>query len=142
MYRHGRWRVFLLSTLVIILSFSGLSSAQRNRKFERVIIETPQPYDKAITVILGQGGRVTRQFKYINALAAEVPVDSLSSIRSLLASSTITKDADIPFPQSVNPGRNRNLGGNTMKSVTTAKSRSVTPAAPGTSIPITTTSLN
>jgi len=59
--------------------------------------------------IESRGGRVTYQFKYVDAIAAEVPRNVLASMRDTIGVGNITKDEIIPLPSSVDTLRGRNL---------------------------------
>src|SRR6185436_12440651 len=41
-----------------------------------------KPYDKTISAIQASGGRVTHQFKYVDALSAQVPLAALPQVRA------------------------------------------------------------
>src|SRR5580765_3659205 len=88
-----------LLTIFLTLSFFGsLVYAQGSRKYEHVLIEVPQPYDRIISAINSQGGRVTHQFTYVDGIAADIPVDALDAIRTLVGPASMSKDVNVPAP--------------------------------------------
>ena len=74
---------------------------------EKVLIQVPKPYTQTVAGILSLGGKVTRQFQNIDAIAAEVPEGSMQALRSLVGSGAISKDEPIPMPRSVLPLRKK-----------------------------------
>ncbi|MBI2928444.1 MAG: S8 family serine peptidase [Verrucomicrobia bacterium] len=65
---------------------------------EKVLIRSPKPYDKIVNEVQKQGGTVTHQFKYINAIAADVPDATLKTIRAQLPAGAVTKDVEVNAP--------------------------------------------
>ena len=55
------------------------------------------------------GGKVTQQYKYVDAIAAEIPRSALISMRSGLAAGSISKDLIVPAPRSVDTTAARGL---------------------------------
>jgi hypothetical protein len=94
-------RIFLSCLLPI-----GLCAAPA-RRVEKVLIKTPKPYTGLVNTIAAGGGKVTRQYKYIDAVAAEIPVGALGSISGMLAPGALRKDLVIPAPQAVDTLRGR-----------------------------------
>ena len=114
----------LLIVFVALSLFGSQLYAQNGRKFEHVLIEVPQPYDRIISAINSQGGRVTHQFTYVDGIAADVPVDALDAIRSLVGPTSMSKDVDVPAPGSVGSNGTRSINGSQVGPVVTAKSKS------------------
>jgi hypothetical protein len=74
---------------VVLLAVSGFGQSSG---LESVIIRAAKPYDKVVAAITVRGGRVTHQFKYVDALAAEVPASALPQIRASNGVISIGKD--------------------------------------------------
>ena len=65
---------------------------------ERIIIRTAKPYSKAIAAIQAHGGTVTRQYKYVDAIAATIPQAGMAAIRATAGILSLTKDVEIRVP--------------------------------------------
>ena len=114
-----------LITVFFTLSFIGsLAYAQGGRNFEHVLIEVPQPYDRIISAINSQGGRVTHQFTYVDGIAADVPVEALDAIRTLVGPASMSKDVNVPAPGSIGSNGSRSINGSQIGPVITARSKS------------------
>jgi len=81
-----------------ILCFSGLLYAQTSQKTQSVLIETGKPYTKVVADIQALGGTVKQQYKYVDAVAAEVPINAMGTLRTLVGSNPVIKDLAIPAP--------------------------------------------
>jgi subtilisin family serine protease len=76
---------------------------------EKVLIRARKPYTGLINAIQARGGRVTRQYRYLDAIAAEVPRSALDAISALADDGLVTKDLVIPNPAPLDTLRGRNL---------------------------------
>ncbi|PWT88118.1 MAG: hypothetical protein C5B55_13640 [Blastocatellia bacterium] len=76
---------------------------------EAVLIRANKPYNTLVSRIDSLGGRVTHQYNYVNAVAAEVPRDALPMLRDIVGAAAITKDLEIKLPDNVDTQRGRNL---------------------------------
>ena len=65
---------------------------------ERVIIKTPKPYQQLVQRIEQSGGLMTYQFKYVDAIAADVPDAFLRSLRAGLPEGAVRKDLIVDLP--------------------------------------------
>ena len=74
--------MFRLRNLFPIGLLFSLSVYGQSSGLEDVMIRAAKPYDKAIAAIQAAGGRVTRQFKYVDALSAQVPLAAMSRVRA------------------------------------------------------------
>jgi serine protease AprX len=83
----------LISIICLALLAPAFPSAQDPG--EKVLIRIQKPYASTVAAIEAQGGKVTHQFKYIDAIAAEVPRAALPAIRALVGASAISKDEEI-----------------------------------------------
>jgi subtilisin family serine protease len=103
-------RAFFFLTLILVLALAVTATlAQTGDPGERVLIRTAKPYDALVASIQSLGGRVTYQYKYVDAIAAEVPRKVLASLREKIGVGNITKDEIIPLPISVDTLGGRNL---------------------------------
>jgi subtilisin family serine protease len=99
-----------LLTLTLVLALAVTATlAQTGDPGEKVLIRSAKPYDSLVADIQSRGGRVTYQYKYVDAIAAEVPRTVLASMRDKIGVGNITKDEIIPLPASVDTLRGRNL---------------------------------
>jgi hypothetical protein len=114
----------LLIVLLTLSFFGSLAHAQGGRRYEHVLIETPKPYDRIISAINSQGGRVTHQFTYVDGIAADIPVDALDAIRTLVGPASMSKDVNVPAPGSLGSNGSRGINGSQVGPVVTAKSKS------------------
>src|SRR6185369_10101570 len=114
-----------LLTFFLTMSFFGsLAHAQGSRRYEHVLIEVAKPYDRIVSAITSQGGRVTHQFTYVDGIAADVPVDALDAIRTLIGPASMSKDVNVPAPRSIGSNGSRSVNGSQIGPVVTAKSKS------------------
>src|SRR5712671_1250066 len=114
-----------LAVLCAIFCLSEIASAQGARRYERVLIETPKPYDNIVAAITSRGGRVTQEFTYVDGIAAEIPLDSLDAVRTLIGPAAMSKDVKIPAPGSIEANGARSIHGKQIGPVVTAKSVNV-----------------
>jgi subtilisin family serine protease len=113
------WSVFLA-----IFLMGNFAQAQSIRKYERVLIEVPKPYDRFISAINSQGGRVTHQFTYVDGIAADIPIDALDTIRTLVGPASLSKDVSVPAPRGVDSNGTRSINGKRIGPVVTSESKS------------------
>ncbi len=74
---------------------------------EKVLIRAAKPYDQLVSKIEAAGGKVTYRYKYVDALAAEVPRASLAAVRSIAGPSAVTKDEEIAAPVPIETARGK-----------------------------------
>jgi subtilisin family serine protease len=104
-----RKRLLFLSVLVAVLA--SLPAAAEVAPVEKVLIRTEKPYGQLVSTIEAMGGRVTYQYKYVDAIAAEIPQESLRVIRTMVGPTAISKDLLIPAPTSVDTARGKESPG-------------------------------
>ena len=127
---HAQPSNLLLLTLVLVLALAVTAArAQSGDPGEKVLIRSAKPYDTLVADIQSRGGRVTYQYKYVDAIAAEVPRNVLASMRDKIGVGNITKDEIIPLPSSVDTLRGRNLTPGSAANEITADSFSALGAA-------------
>ena len=95
---------FVVLLTVTLMSLPGPAQADPT---EKVLIRTTRPYTELVSAIEVLGGKVTYQYKYVDAIAAEIPRDSLRVIRSMVGPNAITKDLFVPAPTNVDTLRGR-----------------------------------
>jgi subtilisin family serine protease len=100
-----RKRLVFLGLLVAILA--SLPAVAQAEPSERVLIRAPKPYGRLVAGIEALGGTVTYQYKYVDAIAAEVPRGALPALNRLVKPSAVTKDLIVPAPVSVDTLRGR-----------------------------------
>lgn len=103
----GRMR---LSAFLAALPFALALAAPPARAAEgreRLLIRTPKPYGPLAARIQQLGGHVDHEFRYVDAVAAEVPREALPALIEMLGDSAVTKDLVIakPAPVDVSAGR-------------------------------------
>ena len=119
MLLEGDFKVFKIKTVrnaVILAMFLiqtvpglGLRSLQAESKRERVLIRTGASKDAVRMSIETLGGEITHEFKHLDLIAAEIPAAALSSLRALVGNDSISKDAPIPYPDTVFPFPGRGM---------------------------------
>jgi subtilisin family serine protease len=101
-------QTFIFLTLMVVLPLA-VTRAQSGDPGEKVLIRTAKPYDALVSNIQSLGGRVTYQYKYVDAIAGEVPRGVLPSLVDKIGVGAITKDEIIPLPTSLETLQGRNL---------------------------------
>ena len=91
--------IILLLTLAVAALTPGTAWADHT---ERVLIRAAKPYSRLKAQIEGLGGRVTHEYKYVDAVAAEVPAGELAALAGMVGDSAISKDVLIANPAPVN----------------------------------------
>jgi len=123
-------RRILVSLILLLLGLGATAVlAQTGDPGEKVLIRTARPYDALVTSIASLGGRVTYQYKYVEAIAAEVPRSALSTLRNRIGVGNVTKDEIVSAPGSVDTLRGRNLTPGNGANEVTADSYGVLSAA-------------
>ena len=96
--------LFVVLLTVTLMSLPGLAQADPT---EKVLIRTTKPYTELVSAIEVLGGKVTYQYKHVDAIAAEISRDALRIIRGMVGPNAITKDLFVPAPTSVDTLRGR-----------------------------------
>ena len=96
---------------VAIISIIGLAALRvpAQSPNSKVLIRTAKPYDPIVNRISSLGGRVLYQYKYVDAIAAELPVDAVMALRDVVGTAAIAKDEEIALPARVDMFRGRNV---------------------------------
>lgn len=68
---------------------------------EKVLIRASKPYDALVAAIQRNGGTVSYQYKYVDAIAAEIPSGALPAISAMLPAGAVTKDLIVNAPKPV-----------------------------------------
>ncbi len=102
-----RIRMFAVVSALAASVLAPTVVAQSPDPREKVLIRAAKPYDGLVARIEAAGGRVTHQFKYVDAVAAEVPASALARVRAVLGAAAVTKDEEIPAPASVDTLRGK-----------------------------------
>ena len=86
-------RAFWFLTLVLILGLTATGApTQAGDPGEKVLIRAAKPYGTLVARIESLGGRVTYQYKYVDAIAAEVPRNALTSLRNMVGTAAIRSE--------------------------------------------------
>jgi subtilisin family serine protease len=94
-----RRRSFTVVLVGIVLTLSVPLPAQVAGSTEKVLIRASKPYTSLVARIQSLGGRVTYQYKYVDAIAAELPLTGLPALRDLIGTAAMTKDLEIRLPE-------------------------------------------
>src|SRR6185436_7690358 len=97
---------------------------------EHILIETNGAGDRIGKAIRAQGGKVTAEFRYADALAADIPADALESIRNLVSPGSISKDVRVPGPRNITADGIRNARESHAGPVVTNRAKSGRPIVP------------
>ncbi len=95
----GRLSVRFLSRLSVLIAL--LTTSLLFGQLESVLIRTSKPYTNLLNAIRARGGTVTYQYKYVNAIAAEIPQAELGAITAMVAPGALSKDLIVPAPSPV-----------------------------------------
>jgi serine protease AprX len=79
---------------------AALALAAAPVKAAKVIIRSAKPYDALVQKIRSVGGVVSYQYRYIQAIAADIPDSALSAIQQQLPPGSVLKDQIVNLPQS------------------------------------------
>jgi hypothetical protein len=66
---------------------------------ERVLIRAQKPYTDARNSVTSVGGRVVHEFKYVDAIAAEVPRSAVPALQALVGAAAVAKDLELSAPR-------------------------------------------
>lgn len=100
-----RYHVVALSVVLVAVGLA-VPRAQTGQG-GRVLIRAPKPYASLVQAIASHGGRVTHQYRYWDAIAAELPPAAVAAVSKLVGADAITKDHVVPAPASVDTLRGR-----------------------------------
>jgi len=89
--------------IVLLVLFASVALRQTPPAREAVLIRTPKPYAHMVAEIQRLGGSVTRQFKYVDAIAAEIPTASMPQLGRVIVPGAIEPDTLIPTPKVSQP---------------------------------------
>ena len=126
----------LFCFLPLLTFLVGIAGAQTDMS-ERVIIRTAKPYYKLVAAIQARGGVVTNEYRYVDAIAATIPVESLSAIGSMPGVASIANDIEIRVPTSVDvtslrplgPAASAEVAADSVQTLTATEIAGTTPAA-------------
>jgi subtilisin family serine protease len=86
-----------MALAAIALAHSSMS-AQTDGSSERLIVRAAKPYGGLEGRVQGLGGKVTARYKYVDALAIEIPSSRLADLREIAGADALVKDAIVPAP--------------------------------------------
>jgi hypothetical protein len=77
---------------IVALAGLALGVATTPAFAERVIIKCPGSCDAVVQAVEASGGTVTHRYKYIKAVAADVPSNNLNAVRKVAGEAAVRKD--------------------------------------------------
>lgn len=86
--------------LLLVLAVTCILGTAFAADRQSVLIRASKPYDQLVKSIEKMGGTVTMQYKYVNGIAADVPVASLPALEKLVGAENLAKDEIISIPES------------------------------------------
>ena len=95
---------------LLIACLFAASALGQTSGMERVLIRTSKPYTKVVANVQSQGGKVTYQYKYVNAIAAEIPQSKISGLLAAGGIASVSKDLIVESPSGVDVNRGRPMG--------------------------------
>src|SRR5215471_9967936 len=118
----------LLIVCLLALEFSPRTTkGQGNPEYEHILIEVNGARDRIRNAIQSQGGKITADLKYADAIAADVPSDSIAGLRNLVGPSAISKDVRVAGPRAMESGGIRNASATQAGPVITTPTKSGKP---------------
>jgi subtilisin family serine protease len=117
-----------IAVCILCLQFSvSAGLAQKSNRTEKVLISTPQPYDRVVAGIKSLGGKVSQQYTHVDGIAAEIPLDAMAAVRNLVGPNAITKDKTVPHPIAASMNLGRKVRGQQAGPVQRARYKTSTP---------------
>lgn len=104
-----RVRRLLLALTIIVVGLAGIGTPAQSLN-SRVLIRASKPYGLVAARVSSLGGRVLYQYRYVDAIAAELPAGALASLADVVGVGAVMKDEDIALPGSVDTFRGRSIG--------------------------------
>jgi subtilisin family serine protease len=98
-----------LYSLGILIWLGTIVVGQKADPRSQVLIRAAKPYASLVARVESLGGRVTYQYQYLNAIAAELPAAAQLALASAVAGEAITKDEELAEPGSLDMFRLRGL---------------------------------
>jgi len=98
-------KVHRLIAICVALSIFAIGSilAQPRQKFERVLVGGYRSNTKLISGVQALGGQVRKQYKYVDALAVEIPATALGALRNLAGPDAVSNDLPIAPASATKP---------------------------------------
>ena len=92
---------------LMLLVAAGSAGTRAAEPAEKVLIRSAKPYSGLVSRIRSLGGQVTHQYKYLDAVAAEVPRTALAELRRAVGTGAVTKDDEIAAPTGVESAQDK-----------------------------------
>ena len=90
----------LRSIGVVVLALAAWPLVASNPG-ERILIRAGKPYTNVKNAVTSVGGQVVREFKYVDAIAAEIPQSGLAALKAIVGAAAITKDEELRAPRPI-----------------------------------------
>jgi len=99
--------ILLAAVYVVVAAFSAAAPAlaQSDSSVQKVLIQTSKPYTHLKSDIEALGGKVDREFKNFDAIAATVPTASMQALYAAAPTAGISRDDIVPQPRAAVPSR-------------------------------------
>jgi len=104
MTTHRKPLCFLLVCLLAVEFSPRTTKGQVAPEYEHILIEANGAGDRIRAAIQSQGGKVTAELEYADAIAADVPSDAIDGLRNIVGPSAISKDVRIAGERAVASG--------------------------------------
>jgi len=85
---------------VVVVALAALPLGAADSE-EGVLIRAIKPYTSVKSAVAAVGGRVVREFKYVDAIAAEVPKSAVAALKAMVGAATVTKDEVVSAPRPI-----------------------------------------
>jgi subtilisin family serine protease len=92
---------------LVLLVAAGSAGTKAAEPAEKVLIRSAKPYSGLVSRVQSLGGRVTHQYRYLDAVAAEVPRGGLAELRRAVGAAAVTKDEEIAAPTGGDTARDK-----------------------------------
>jgi serine protease AprX len=90
-----------LNVLLVVVFAAVAGTLTAANPTQKVLIRTARPYNTAARAVTAVGGQVVRQFKYVDAIAAEVPEDAIAALKASLGAAAVSRDDEIAAPRPI-----------------------------------------
>lgn len=90
------------NSIRIALATLSISLVSSTAFADRVIVKCPSSCDPVISAVQNAGGTVTHRYKYVKAIAADLPASAFSAVRKVAGPASVRKDMMVSTELSAN----------------------------------------
>ena len=90
------------NSIRIALAILSISLVSSTAFADRVIVKCPSSCDPVISAVQNAGGTVTHRYKYVKAIAADLPASAFSAVRKVAGPASVRKDMMVSTELSAN----------------------------------------